>query len=68
MNNERIKFCFTVRNLISQCYKQIKVAFDDSVACRTHVFKWFRKSQDGKQSIESITRNCRNVTSKSDEI
>lgn len=62
-----IKFYVKLGKSASETFSLLKTVYEESCLKRSTLFKWFKRFQDGHESVEDDPRSGRPQTSKTDE-
>jgi hypothetical protein len=62
-----VKFCFKFGKTFSETFKVLKQAFGDEAMSRTQILERYKRSEEGRTSVEDSERSGRPSTSKNYE-
>jgi len=47
-----IKFCFKLNKTAAETHQMLKEAFGEQALSQARTFKWFKRFEDGRESVE----------------
>ena len=63
-----IKFCFKIGKTATETYQLLQQVYGEDAMGRTQVFDWFRRSKEGRSSVQSDPRSGRPSTPRKEEM
>jgi len=57
-----IKFCFKLNKTAAETHRMLKEAFGEQALSQARTFEWFKRFQDGRESVEDDKHSGRPST------